>query len=103
MSTGCLIGHRRRRRGKPVLRRKDPTGVRSPQRKQVPDTPDRVYANLTAGKSQSSPEGSRQSKHHRFRNLFGEVTVELLMHCRSRPEQGRGQRRRRGDGEGVRC
>jgi hypothetical protein len=57
MSTGCLIGHRRRRRGKPVLRRKDPTGVRSPQRKQVPDTPDRVYANLTAGKSQSSPEG----------------------------------------------
>jgi len=25
--------------------------------------------------------GSRQSKHHRFRNLFAEVNVELLMHC----------------------
>jgi len=24
---------------------------------------------------------ARESKHHRFRNLFGEVTVELLMHC----------------------
>jgi hypothetical protein len=24
---------------------------------------------------------ARESKHHRFRNLFGEVNVELLMHC----------------------
>jgi hypothetical protein len=43
MPTGCLIGHRSRRSGKPASGRKDPTEARSSQRKLVPDMQDRVY------------------------------------------------------------
>ncbi len=33
------------------------------------------------GIANRAPSGNAQSKHHRFRNRFGEVTVELLMDC----------------------
>ncbi|HCS92745.1 MAG TPA: hypothetical protein DIW77_22595 [Chromatiaceae bacterium] len=52
MPTGCLIGHRSRRSGKPATWRKDPREARSSQRKLVPDMQGYTRANLTAGTKQ---------------------------------------------------
>lgn len=78
MPPGCLIGHSSRRRESP-LHGEGPDGSTQPAQetraghagsgKHVP-TSLRGIANR-----------ARESKHHRFRNLFAEVHAELLMHC----------------------
>jgi len=79
MPAGCLIRHSTLEAGKARYMGKDLTEVRSPQRKLVPDT---------VGSEQDKPtslrgiaERAKACKHHRFRDLYRLLDVELLRCC----------------------
>jgi hypothetical protein len=79
MPPGCLIRHSTPETGKARHTGKDLTEVRSPQRKLVPDTvgPDPGKPTSLRGIAKRA----RTCKHHRFRDLYRLLDLELLHAC----------------------
>ena len=79
MPPGCLIRHSTPEAGKARHTGKDLTEVRSPQRKLVPDTvgsdPDKPTS------LRGIANRAKACKHHRFRDLYRLLDVELLHAC----------------------
>ncbi len=78
-SPGCLIRHSTQSAGKPRTLGKDLTGVRSPQRKLVPDTvgPEKDKPTSLRGIANRA----RARKHHRFRDLYRCLNADFLRYC----------------------
>jgi RNA-directed DNA polymerase len=78
-SPGCLIRHSTQSAGKPRTLGKDLTGVRSSQRKLVPDTvgPEKDKPTSLRGIANRA----RAHKHHRFRDLYRCLNADFLRDC----------------------
>ena len=78
-SPGCLIRHSTQSAGKPRTLGKDLTGVRSPQRKLVPDTVGPEKDKPTSLRGIANRAGV--CKHHRFRDLYRCLNADFLRCC----------------------